>query len=76
MKVTETVISILKEISGKETINEADGLKNDIALDSLQLVAILVKIEDAFAIQLSESDMNPFDLATVSDVVKLVEKYS
>ena len=32
-------------------------------------------IEDEFQIVLDESDMNPFDLVTVEDVVKLVTKY-
>lgn len=75
MNVEEKVIEILKELSGEETINEADSLKEDIHLDSLDMVTLLVEIEDVFIIRLDESDMNPFDLITVQDVVNLVEKY-
>ena len=75
MNVEEKVIEILKELSGEETINETDSLKEDIHLDSLGMVTLLVEIEDVFDIRLDESDMNPFDLITVQDVVNLVEKY-
>ena len=75
MNVEEKVIEILKELSGEETINETDTLKEDIHLDSLGMVTLLVEIEDVFNIRLDESDMNPFDLITVQDVVSLVGKY-
>ena len=75
MNVEEKVIEILKELSGEETINETDILKEDIHLDSLGMVTLLVEIEDVFDIRLDESDMNPFDLITVQDVVNLVGKY-
>ena len=75
MNVEEKVIEILKELSGEETIGETDTLKEDIHLDSLGMVTLLVEIEDVFDIRLDESDMNPFDLITVQDVVNLVGEY-
>ena len=75
MNVEEKVIEILKELSGEEIIIETDTLKEDIHLDSLGMVTLLVEIEDEFDIRLDESDMNPFDLITVQDVVNLVGKY-
>ena len=75
MNVEEKVIEILKELSVEETIGETDTLKEDIHLDSLGMVTLLVEIEDVFDIRLEESDMNPFDLITVQDVVNLVGKY-
>ena len=75
METTEQVIEILKELSGKEEIQETESLQNDVALDSLGLVTLLLQIEDTFSIQLDESDMNPYDLITVGDVVALVERY-
>lgn len=75
MNVEEKVIEILKELSGEETIGKTDTLKEDIHLDSLGMVTLLVEIEDVFDIRLDESDMNPFDLITVQDVVNLVGKY-
>ena len=47
----------------------------DLAMDSLRLVLLLVNLEETFHIELDESDMNPFRLITVRDVVNLVDKY-
>ena len=75
MDIENKVFDLLKELSGNETIKLSDTLKNEIALDSLGMVTLLVKIEDVFQIELDESDMNPFELITVSDVVELVKRY-
>mgnify|MGYP000920611035 FL=1 len=71
MKISE----ILCELSGIKEIKPEDNLKEDLALDSLSMVTLLLEIEEIFEIELDESDMNPFDLNTVEDAVKLVEKY-
>ena len=55
--------------SGEQT------LMDDLNFDSLRLVMLLVALEDTFEIELDESDMNPFALVTVNDVMALVEKY-
>lgn len=71
----EKVYGILKSLSGMETVNDSDSLLEDLTLDSLAMVTLLVELEDALLVQLDESDMNPFDLVTVGDVVRLAEKY-
>ena len=75
MNVNEIVIGILKEISGLDVIYETDSLQNDMALDSLAMVTLLITIEERFGIELDESDMNPLDLQSVSDVVNMVKRY-
>lgn len=75
MKITSRVIDILKELSGKEDIQITDDLQTVVCLDSLELVQLLIEIENEFEIILDESDLNPFDLETVKDVVDLVERY-
>lgn len=75
MEVFEKISGILSELSGIKEIKPEDNLKEDLALDSISMVALLIEIEDEFGIQLDESDMNPFDLNTVEDAVKLVKKY-
>ncbi len=75
MKMEERVFEIIKELSGREEIQETDNLQDDVALDSLGMVTLLMEIEECFEIELEESDMNPFDLTAVSDVLKLVERY-
>ena len=75
MNIETKVKEILYELSGEETIENTDHLQGDLALDSLMMVTLLMEIEDTFAIELDESDMNPFDLATVEDIIEMVNKY-
>lgn len=75
MKTTEIITEILKQLSGVENISVADKLQEDLSLDSLALVTLLIEIEDTFKIQLNESDMNPFELNDVQNVIDLVDKY-
>lgn len=75
MNVEEKVKTILFELSGIKCIDNNDSLQEDMALDSLAMVTLLIEIEDAFEIQLDDTDMNPFDLKTVQDVINMVERY-
>ena len=75
MKIDEKVKEILSELSGEKAVTSETTLQGDLVLDSLLMVALLVEIEEVFEIELDESDMNPFDLTTVQDVVDLVKKY-
>jgi len=74
-EITEQVIEIVEGLS-LMTIQDADvTLTGDLSMDSLRMVMLLVTLEDTFEIELDESDMNPFALITVNDVIKLVMKY-
>ena len=75
MNRTEQVINVLKKLTDVSIITEEADLAKDLALDSLAMVTLLLDIEDNFEIELRESDMDPFKLKTVSDVIKLVERY-
>ena len=75
MDVCNKVFEILKELSNQDTITNDSRLLQDLALDSLSMVMLLLQIEEAFEIELDESDMNPNDLETVSQVIDLVSKY-
>ena len=76
MKIFDKVIQILFELNGSQNIKLDHEIQKDLNLDSIQMVTLLVMIEETFEILLDETDMNPFDLVTVSDVVNLVEKYT
>lgn len=69
------VKEILSDIVGIDNFHESSYLIKDLGIDSLGLVTLLIEIEDSFGIKLDESDMNPFDLILVSDVIDLVQKY-
>ena len=75
MEFFEKVCVILSELSGIETICLEHELQSDLGLDSLQMVTLLMMLEENFQITLDETDMNPFDLVNVWQVVDLVEKY-
>ncbi len=75
MKTEERIKDILSELSGEKNIETKARLQEDLSLDSLSMVTMLVEIEDSFSIELDEKDMNPFDLITVADVIKLTEGY-
>ena len=69
------VLEILEELclTSIKTIHAT--LTHDLAMDSLRMVMLLISLEDTFEIELDESDMNPFSLICVQDVINLVMKY-
>ena len=75
MNIEEKVKGILSELSGEETIENDAMLQGELALDSLSMVTMLIEIEDTFGIELDESDMNPFDLNEVQNVIDMVNRY-
>lgn len=75
MKVREKISEILSELTGIDTINTDDALQEDLGLNSIQMVTLLIMVEENFGIFLYESDMNPYDLVYVYQVVDMVEKY-
>lgn len=75
MNTKEKIREILFELSGMEITDNNASLQVDLALDSLAMVMLLIEIEEEFGIELEESDMNPFELNTVQDIIDLVSKY-
>lgn len=75
MVIFDKVSVILSDLSGIKIICLEQELQSDLGLDSLQMVTLLVMLEESFQITLDESDMNPFDLINVWQVINLVKKY-
>ena len=76
MNTEDRVKRVLQDLCGQETIEMNASLQSDLALDSLLMVTMLVKIEEEFNIELKETDMNPFDLTNVQSVVNMIKKYT
>lgn len=76
MEISNIVNDILSELSGLESIGSEQNLQKDLGLDSLQMVTLLMMLEDRLGIVLEESDMNPFDLISVENVLHLAHKYA
>ncbi len=75
MDIEEKVKDILCDLSGEESVENDATLKEDLALDSISMITMLVDIEEVFDIELDQSDMNPYDLITVQNVIELVCRY-
>ena len=69
------LMEVLSQLSGVENVHEGDYLLTDLGLDSLALVNLMVMLEEAFGIEFSPSDPDPFALSAVEDVMLLVAKY-
>ena len=72
----EKVNEILKEKSFCDEITYDLNLREDLGLDSLNMVELMVELEDKFNIEIEESDLDPAALQTVSQIYDLVEKYT
>ena len=75
VNISERVADLLQKLSGCENIRADASLQNDLGMDSLAMVTLLIQLEDTFQIELKETDMNPLDLNTVSDIVELITPY-
>ena len=75
MDIKERTFQLFQTLSGLDRISEKDTLQGDLALDSLGMVTMLLALEEEFSITFHESDMNPFELKTVEDVIALIKKY-
>lgn len=70
------VNEILKEKSFCEDITPELKLNEDLGLDSLNMVELMVELEERFNIEIDESDLDPAELQTVSQIYALVKKYA
>lgn len=71
----EEILAFLRILWENPQSAESDLLQKDLGFDSLGMVGLLLGLEDTFGFELKESDMNPFDLRSVSDVIDLVLRY-
>jgi acyl carrier protein len=69
------IVDFLTEL-GAENITPTLELRDDLGLDSLQMVILLIALEDIFEIELEEADIDPALLVTVEDVISLTKKYT
>jgi acyl carrier protein len=76
METKAPIIETLRDLWSNPDVQETDELRRNLGIDSLGMVSLLLDLEDTFHFELDESDMNPFDLITVADVIRLVERYT
>jgi acyl carrier protein len=69
------IIEDLLQLEGSEEITESSRLKEDLGIDSLGFVDFIVVVEENFAVRFP-STVNPADLQTLGDAVKLIMELS
>jgi acyl carrier protein len=55
-----------------DAIRNSDDLRNDLGLDSLDMIELLFKIEEVFGLEIPNEDLTR--IATVGDVIAYVER--
>lgn len=69
-RVLEAVCEVNDEIMENQ---DKDLLLNDI-IDSFDIVAMMVELEDAFDIEIDSEDVTPDNFRTVDSMVEVVER--
>ena len=75
-EIEQKVLEVLEDLCMTKVEDTSKKLIGDLAMDSLRMVMLLVTLEEVFSIELDESDLNPFLLITVQDVIDLASKYT
>lgn len=70
----ERIISVLSEYTDvdPEKITEKTHFRNDLALDSLQLINLAGSLEEEFDITISDRDA--MNIQTVGDAIRFIEE--
>ena len=71
------VVASLTMLEGRSegTIAEETLLREELGFDSLKMVELVVSLEEAFAIQIDEADLDPQAFDTVGDLYRLGDQY-
>lgn len=71
-----TLATIIEDVTGvdKEKVSRESSLREDLEAQSLALVEITVRTEQAFGVQLDDATVDAFD--TVGDVLNYVDEHS
>ena len=72
----DKISEILMELCFLEREQERDSaLAGDLGVDSLKMVELMIALEDAFGVELEESDLDPAGLERVEDLYRLMSRY-
>ena len=71
--IKEKIVSFVQESIGVELEGEEDLREEGI--DSLSLVMLVTGMEEVFAIEFNDDDLDPDKLTSLENLVDLVEKY-
>ena len=73
MNERERADAILKPMCAAEiSSKEETDLQQELGFDSLRMVEVIVRMEELFDCELSESDLDPDQLKTVGDLYRIL----
>ena len=67
----ERIKELVQKRSSVKDIKEDDKL-SDLDMDSLDLVAVMIEIEEEFNVEFTSEEI--LDIKTIKDVIKLIER--
>ena len=72
--MTETIIAIIRQYltDSSAAVSEESNLKDDLGLDSFDIMNIVIECEDAFGVRISDEVLGNF--ITVKDIKKKLEQ--
>jgi acyl carrier protein len=75
-KRLQQVESLIRESIGTDEsgIDRSTDLANDLGMDSMKRIDLLLKIEEAFAVSISDDQIDRF--VRVGDIVDFIEEYA
>lgn len=70
----DNVYEIIKGLCGIEDISDDMSLQFDLGFDSLMLITALVEMEEKLDYQFDISELEPSEIQTVGDLIRLANK--
>ncbi|MBU3178018.1 acyl carrier protein [Clostridium estertheticum] len=71
-KLINIICKVIEDASLGEKIEKSTDLLNEVAIDSLQLINIILEIEDEFDVQFDFDEFNMDNLKSVDSLSKYI----
>ncbi|GGE30640.1 phosphopantetheine-binding protein [Streptococcus himalayensis] len=72
-QIYQKLVAIIEERKGQELdIHPALSLKDDLQVDSVDLMEFILTIEDTFGLEISDEEID--DLQNIQDILDLIER--
>lgn len=76
MDIQAVVRESIQAVAPYAKIQEHALLKEDLGIDSLNLVQLILAVEEALQVTINTSDLDPEKWKTVQDVRQIAERYA
>lgn len=72
---THQVVVLLQEITGNSNLSEQSALLGDALIDSFDIITLVERLEEAFAVTIPANEMLPDNFDSVEHIVRLILAY-